>query len=57
MNVLVSFSFQELDWAGLLAGDVFRRPKANVLITVDGVTEGTILSFSLCLKSHLVRKE
>ncbi|KAK2573507.1 ATPase H(+)-transporting accessory protein 2 [Acropora cervicornis] len=30
---------KELDWAGLLAGDVFRRPKANVLITVEGVTK------------------
>ncbi|KAJ7373439.1 Renin receptor [Desmophyllum pertusum] len=32
-------STKELDWAGLLAGDVFHRPKANVLITVDGVTK------------------
>ena len=32
--------FKELNWAGLLAGDVFRRPKANVLITVDGLTKG-----------------
>lgn len=32
-------STKELNWAGLLAGDVFRRPKANVLITVDGVTK------------------
>ncbi|XP_022797311.1 renin receptor-like isoform X2 [Stylophora pistillata] len=30
---------KELSWGGLLAGDVFRRPKANVLITVDGVTK------------------
>ena len=41
-------SFQELGWAGLLAGDVFRRPKANVLITVDGISEGIVHhSFSL----------
>lgn len=32
-------STKELNWAGLLAGDVFRRPKANVLITVDGLTK------------------
>ncbi|XP_068734790.1 uncharacterized protein [Montipora capricornis] len=32
-------STKELGWAGLLAGDVFRRPKANVLITVDGISE------------------
>ncbi|KAL9965135.1 hypothetical protein ACROYT_G028891 [Oculina patagonica] len=32
-------STKELNWAGLLAGDVFHRPKANVLITVDGVTK------------------
>ncbi|XP_027048746.1 renin receptor-like [Pocillopora damicornis] len=32
-------STKELSWGGLLAGDVFRRPKANVLITVDGVTK------------------
>ena len=31
---------KELNWAGLLAGDLFRRPKANVLITVDGITKG-----------------
>lgn len=32
-------STKELNWAGLLAGDLFRRPKANVLITVDGITK------------------
>ena len=37
---VVGAPLQDLGWAGLLAGDVFHRPKANVLITVDGVTQG-----------------
>ncbi|EDO34171.1 predicted protein [Nematostella vectensis] len=31
---------KDIQWAGLLAGDIFRRPKANILISVDGVTKG-----------------
>ena len=50
-------SFQELGWAGLLAGDVFRRPKANVLITVDGISEGIVHSFSLHLHSFFSSRE
>ncbi|KAK3699455.1 hypothetical protein QZH41_018608, partial [Actinostola sp. cb2023] len=31
---------KELTWAGLLAGNMFKRPKARILFAVDGITQG-----------------
>ncbi|XP_031566540.1 renin receptor-like [Actinia tenebrosa] len=35
---------KDLTWAGLMAGDMFRRPKARILIAVDGVLQDDSLN-------------
>ncbi|CAB4020107.1 Hypothetical predicted protein [Paramuricea clavata] len=39
-------SLQNVDWDGLSAGNIFNRPKANVLFIIDGVSKGNTVSFS-----------
>jgi renin receptor len=49
-NLLFSLMFdyefkfcQDLTWDGLGAGNLFKRPKANVVISVSGLPEGRLL--------------
>ncbi|XP_028405538.1 renin receptor-like [Dendronephthya gigantea] len=37
-------SLQSIDWNGLSVGDIFNRPKANVLFIIDGIEKGKAVS-------------